>query len=157
MMLLFWIFLMITMEVLYKEYSGLTKYVPHPRLFRRYRRTIVDEISELMWINVHFWEYLSMSYDERCSGKLRKCCWCRIWLYWLYCALYMEVVLLMKILRFLNLKWINFWPTCPIPRLCLSSPLVKTSEDNYRWKFWINVKKYKFWQNYGTIHLKSWL
>ena len=27
-----------------KGYSGLTKYVPHPRLFRRYRRTAVDAI-----------------------------------------------------------------------------------------------------------------
>ena len=91
-----------------------------------------------------FWEYLSVSYDENCFGKSRKCCWCRIWLYWLYCTLYMEVVLLMKILRFLNLKWINFGLTCP-PLLCLSSPLAKTSEDNCWWNFWRNATKCEFW------------
>ncbi len=70
-----------------------------------------------MWINVYF-----------------ESSWCRIWL---YCVLYMEVVLLMRILRFLNLKWICFGPTCLT--LCLSSPLEMTSGDNYWWKFRINV------------------
>ena len=73
-----------------------------------------------------FWEYLSVSYDENCFGKSRKCCWCRIWLYWLYCTLYTDVVLLMKILRFLNLKWINFWPYLPHP---LSLPILASCGD----------------------------
>lgn len=62
-----------------------------------------------------FWEYLSISHYERCFGKSRKCCWCKIWLYWVYCVLYMDAVLLMRILRFLNLKWINFRPYLPYP------------------------------------------
>ncbi len=78
------------------------------------------------WVNVNtceFWEYWSIFYDERSFGKSRKCCWCRIWL---YCILYMEVVLLMKILKFLNLKWINFWPYLPHP---LPLPILASCED----------------------------
>ena len=35
----------------------------------------------------------------------------------------------------------QFWPYLPHLCLCLSSPLAKTSEDNYWWNFWINVRK----------------
>ena len=101
--------------------SSLTQHYPYSCLFRRCRGIVIDGIFELMWINVHFeciWVLLMM----RCFRKLRKCYWCKIWL---YCVLYMDAVLLMQNLRFLNLKWINFDLTC----LTSPLPILTSCED----------------------------
>ena len=99
--------------------SSLTQHYPYSCLFRRCRGIVIDGIFELMWINVHFesiWVLLMM----RCFRKLRKCYWCKIWGFWI---------------------WNESILTLPAsPLLCLSSPLAKTSEDNYWWDFWINVE-----------------
>ena len=69
--------------------------------------------------------------------KSRKCCWCRIWLYWLYC-IWMQYCW-WKLWDF----WI--WNESILALLCLSSPLAKTSGDNCWWNFWINATKCEFW------------
>ena len=52
-------------------------------------------------------------------------------------VLYMGVVLLMEILRFVNLKWVNFGPTLPI--------LISWEDigGQLLMEFWINVKNEK--------------
>ena len=91
-----------------RGYSDLTHHYSYSCLFRRCRGIVVDGIFELMWINVHFesiWVFLMM----RCFRKLRKCCWCKIWGFWI---------------------WNESILTLPAsPLLCLSSPLAKTSEE----------------------------
>ena len=82
-------------------------------------------------------EYFLVSYDERSFGSRgsvidaksdcivyciwMQYCWCKIWGF----CIWNESILTL--------------PASPL--LCLSSPLAKTSEDNYWWDFWINVRK----------------
>jgi len=98
---------------------SLTQHYSYFDLFRRCRG---DCCWWNLWVNVYFesiWAFYFYNFlwwEE--FWKSRKCCWCRIWLYWLYFMLYMDAVLLMKIVRFLNLKWVNFGPTLPILASC---------------------------------------
>ena len=105
---------------------SLTQHYSYFDLFRRCRG---DCCWWNLWVNVYFesiWAFYFYNFlwwEE--FWKSRKCCWCRIWLYWLYC-IWMQYCW-WKLWDFWDF-WI--WNESILALLCLSSPLANASEDN---------------------------